>query len=87
MTLAKGDLVQVLGVDDADDLRGKDKHGIASDNRLFAEKFIGRVGRIVEVNTGKAGKVGNTAKDPLYVVHVPALGQDGFWEEELKKLV
>lgn len=86
--LAKGDLVEVLDVEDKMDLAPWAKEGSRRDTRepIHAEKFIGRVGRIVAVNTGGAWSVGNTPKDPLYTVHVPALGEDGFWAEELKKL-
>lgn len=68
-------------------IRGYDNLREMTDlERERARKFIGRVGRIVAVKTGGRGAVGNTPHDPLYVVDVPVLGQDGFWEEELEKL-
>lgn len=80
----KGDLVQVLDVADASDLKG----GLlnAADDEINAEKFIGRVGRVVDVRTHGSLPVGNTNRDPLYIVEVPLLGRDGFWAEELRKL-
>lgn len=78
----QGDLVEVIGI--ADDEITVNKVFDSSDVPMM--KFVGRVGRIVEVKTGGFMSVGNTPKDPLYVVHVPALGRDGFWSEELKKL-
>jgi hypothetical protein len=73
----KGDLVQVLDILDERDF-GKDA--------IATARFIGRVGRVVEVVTGGPMAVGNSPIDPLYVVEVPLLGKDGFWGEELKRL-
>jgi hypothetical protein len=72
--IAKGTLVKVLGVFDADRVVGPGPE---------TKQFIGRVGRVVEVDTGRRGGVGQSPRDPFYVVNVPGLGDDGFWEEEL----
>lgn len=74
----KGDQVMIRGYDNFRDMTELE--------RARCRKFIGRVGRIVEVKTGGPAAVGNTPHDPLYVVDVPVLGKDGFWEEELEKL-
>lgn len=43
-------------------------------------KWIGKKGTIVAL---APECVGNSARDPLYVVHVKGLGRESFWAEEL----
>ena len=80
MIFKQGDMVQVLVPEDMRDILRMASD--AEDNHT--KKFVGRIGRIVEVSTGGAGAIGQTPEDPLYTVAVPVLGQDGFFGNELK---
>lgn len=77
MSLAKGDMVMVAGIVDARDV-------FCGGEPKTTFKFVGRVGRIVDVLTG--GNVGESVDDPFYIVEVPVLGRDGFFTEELRRL-
>jgi hypothetical protein len=74
-----GYLVRVLGIVDADDLRGPEG------GQVNCERFVGKVGVVRGVAFSGMG-VGESAKDPALLVEVPGLGRDLFWTEEVRKV-
>jgi hypothetical protein len=48
------------------------------------ERFVGRIGRVVDEAVCLAAGVGESDDDPFYTVAVERIGTDGFWGEELE---